>query len=151
MLDSSLNSTLKMRGSIVVEEARRPKKKRDNKSGDGAGAGMLKKPKSARQWRYLHPRSTSAQFEPRLRRTRADAQENLRSWSSWSSWSDAHSSGVRLTCRSSRGRNGGSWKRRNEILKKFEIVQCSPNRGTDSTSLIILNCAPGLPGKDREG
>ena len=81
----------------------------------------------------------------------ADAQENLRSWSNWSSWSDAHSSGVRTTCRSSRGRNGGSWKRRNEILKKFDIVQCSPNWGTDSTSLIILNCAPGLPGKDREG
>ena len=139
-----------MRGSIVVEEARRPKKKRDNKSGDGAGAGMLKKPKSARQWRYLHPPSTSAQFEPWLRRTivQADAQKKLRSWSSWS---DAHSSGVRLTCRSSRGRNGGSWKRRNEILKKFDIVQCSPNWGTDSTSLIILNCAPGLPGKDREG
>ena len=37
MLDSSLNSTLKMRGSIVVKEARRPKKKRDNKSGEGAG------------------------------------------------------------------------------------------------------------------
>ena len=37
MLDSSLNSTLKMRGSIVVKEAKRPKKKRDNKSGDGAG------------------------------------------------------------------------------------------------------------------
>ena len=110
---------------------------------------MLKKPKSARQWwRYLHPPSTSAQFEARLRRIRADAQKKL---GSWSSWSDAHSSGVRTTCRSSRGRNGGSWKRRNEILKKFEIVQCSPNRGTDSTSLIILNCAPGLPGKDREG
>ena len=137
-----------MRGSIVVEEARRPKKKRDNKSGDGAGAGMLKKPKSARWWRYLHPPSTSAQFEPWLRQRRADAQKKL---GSWSSWSDAHSSGVRLTCRSSRGRNGGSWKRRNEILKKFEIVQCSPDWGKDSTSLIILNCAPGLPGKDREG
>ena len=75
MLDSSLNSTLKMRGSIVVEEARRPKKKRNNKSVDGAGAGMLKKPKSARQWRYLHPPSTSAQFEPRLRRTSGRAEE----------------------------------------------------------------------------
>ena len=126
MLDSGLNSTLKMRGSSVVEQARRPKKKRNNKS--GVGAGMLKKPKSARQWRYLHPRSASAQFEPRLRRTivQADAQKKLRSWSSWS---DAHSSSVRPTCRSSRSRNGGSWKRRNEILNKFEIVQCSPNWG----------------------
>ena len=43
------------------------------------------------------------------------------------------------------------WKRRDEILDKLEIVQCSPNWGQDSTILIILNCAPGLPGKDREG
>ena len=36
---------------------------------------MLKKPKSARQWRYLHPRSTSAQFELRLRRISGRAGE----------------------------------------------------------------------------